>query len=43
MGARVLVVDDDPSIVRAVATNLRVRGYQALTAASGETALAVSA
>jgi two-component system KDP operon response regulator KdpE len=41
MGARVLVVDDDPSIVRAVVTNLRVRGYEALTAASGETALAV--
>src|SRR5215211_7335990 len=37
MGARVLVVDDDPSIVRAVVTNLRVRGYEALTAASGET------
>jgi two-component system, OmpR family, KDP operon response regulator KdpE len=41
MGARVLVVDDDPSIVRAVAANLRVRGYEPLTAASGETALAV--
>ena len=36
---RVLVVDDEPPIVRAVATNLRVRGYQVLTAASGEAAL----
>jgi two-component system KDP operon response regulator KdpE len=37
---RVLVVDDEPPIVRAVAANLRVRGYEALTAASGEAALA---
>jgi two-component system KDP operon response regulator KdpE len=37
---RVLVVDDEPPIVRAVAANLRVRGYQALTAATGEAALA---
>ena len=36
---RVLVVDDEPPIVRAVAANLRVRGYQVLTAASGEAAL----
>jgi two-component system KDP operon response regulator KdpE len=41
MGARVLVVDDEPSIVRVVAANLRARGYEALTATSGETALAV--
>jgi two-component system KDP operon response regulator KdpE len=41
MGARVLVVDDEPSIVRVVATNLRAHGYEALTAASGETALAM--
>jgi two-component system KDP operon response regulator KdpE len=33
---RVLVVDDEPAIVRAVAANLRVRGYEVLTAASGE-------
>jgi two-component system, OmpR family, KDP operon response regulator KdpE len=39
MGARVLVVDDDSSIVRVVAANLRVRGYEVLTAASGEAAL----
>ncbi len=36
---RVLVVDDEPPIVRAVAANLRVRGYEVLTAASGEAAL----
>jgi two-component system, OmpR family, KDP operon response regulator KdpE len=41
MGARVLVVDDDPSIVRVVAANLRARGYEALTATSGEAALMV--
>jgi two-component system KDP operon response regulator KdpE len=38
--SRVLVVDDEPPIVRAVAANLRVRGYEVLTAASGEAALA---
>jgi two-component system, OmpR family, KDP operon response regulator KdpE len=37
---RVLVVDDEPPIVRAVVANLRVRGYEVLTAASGEAALA---
>jgi two-component system, OmpR family, KDP operon response regulator KdpE len=37
---RVLVVDDEPPIVRAVAANLRIRGYEVLTAASGEAALA---
>ena len=36
---RVLVVDDEPPIVRAVAANLRVRGFEVLTAASGEAAL----
>jgi two-component system, OmpR family, KDP operon response regulator KdpE len=36
---RVLVVDDEPPIVRAVAANLRVRGYEVLTAASGDAAL----
>jgi two-component system KDP operon response regulator KdpE len=39
MGARVLVVDDEPPIVRVVAANLRARGYDVLTAASGEAAL----
>jgi two-component system, OmpR family, KDP operon response regulator KdpE len=36
---RVLVVDDEPPIVRAVAANLRVRGFEALTASTGEAAL----
>jgi two-component system, OmpR family, KDP operon response regulator KdpE len=39
MGDRVLVVDDEPSILRVVAANLRARGYEALTAASGTAAL----
>jgi two-component system KDP operon response regulator KdpE len=39
MGDRVLVVDDEPSILRVVAANLRARGYEALTAASGAAAL----
>jgi two-component system KDP operon response regulator KdpE len=41
MGDRVLVVDDEPSILHVVAANLRARGYEALTAASGMAALAV--
>jgi two-component system KDP operon response regulator KdpE len=41
MGDRVLVVDDEPSILRVVAANLRARGYEALTAATGEDALTV--
>jgi two-component system KDP operon response regulator KdpE len=41
MGDRVLVVDDEPSILRVVAANLRARGYEALTAASGTAALTV--
>ncbi|HEY6591339.1 MAG TPA: response regulator transcription factor [Actinomycetota bacterium] len=41
MGDRVLVVDDEPSILRVVAANLRARGYEALTAASGNAALTV--
>ena len=39
MAARVLVVDDEPPILRTVAANLRARGYQVLTASSGEAAL----
>jgi two-component system KDP operon response regulator KdpE len=41
MGDRVLVVDDEPSILRVVAANLRARGYEPLTAASGNAALTV--
>jgi two-component system KDP operon response regulator KdpE len=40
MTGRVLVIDDEPPIVRAVAANLRARGYQAQTASSGMAALA---
>jgi two-component system, OmpR family, KDP operon response regulator KdpE len=39
VSAKVLVVDDEPPIVRAVAANLRVRGYDVVTAASGDAAL----
>jgi two-component system, OmpR family, KDP operon response regulator KdpE len=38
---RVLVIDDDPQILRAVRTNLQVRGYEVTTAPNGETALEV--
>jgi two-component system KDP operon response regulator KdpE len=41
MGDRVLVVDDEPSILRVVTANLRARGYAPLTAASGKDALTV--
>lgn len=36
---RVLVVDDDPQIRRALKTSLRARGYEAQAAPNGETAL----
>jgi two-component system, OmpR family, KDP operon response regulator KdpE len=36
---RVLVVDDDPQILRAVRTSLQGHSYQVLTAGNGETAL----
>jgi two-component system KDP operon response regulator KdpE len=39
MGSRVLVVDDDPQILRAVRTSLQARGYEVRTAGNGETAL----
>ncbi len=42
-GLRVLVVDDDPQILRAVRTSLQARGYDVMTAGNGETALEVSA
>ena len=42
-GARVLVVDDDPQILRAVRTSLQARGYDVATAGNGETALEVFA
>ena len=39
---RVLVVDDDPAIVRALAINLRARRYEVVTAATGRQALDVA-
>jgi two-component system KDP operon response regulator KdpE len=36
---RILVVDDDPQILRAVRTSLQGRGYEVITAGNGETAL----
>ena len=41
--ARVLVVDDEPQILRALRINLRVRGYEVETAASGKQALETAA
>ena len=38
-GARILIVDDEPQIVRALGINLRALGYRVDTAASGEEAL----
>jgi two-component system KDP operon response regulator KdpE len=41
--ARVLVVDDEPPILRALGTNLRARGYSIELAATGEEALTLAA
>jgi two-component system KDP operon response regulator KdpE len=41
--ARILVVDDEPQILRALQTNLRGAGYEVTTAASVEQALAEAA
>ena len=40
---RVLVVDDEPQILRGLGTNLRARGYDVDTAADGESALEIAA
>jgi two-component system KDP operon response regulator KdpE len=40
---RVLVVDDEPQILRGLGTNLRARGYDVDTAADGEQALDLAA
>lgn len=40
--SRVLVVDDEPEIVRALAINLRARRYEVFTASTGTEALAVA-
>jgi two-component system KDP operon response regulator KdpE len=42
-GRRVLVVDDEPQILRALETTLRVEGYEVDTAATAEEALAKAA
>ncbi len=42
-GQRVLVVDDEPQILRALRTSLRAAGYDVVTADSGESALAAAA
>ncbi|MEY2426293.1 MAG: two-component system, OmpR family, operon response regulator KdpE [Actinomycetota bacterium] len=39
----VLVVDDEPQIVRALVTNLKVRGYDVVSAATGEEAVDLAA
>ena len=39
---RVLVVDDEPQILRALATNLRARGYEVDLAGTGEAALTLA-
>lgn len=40
---RILVVDDEPQILRALNTNLRARGYEVDLAPDGETALQLAA
>ena len=42
-GQRVLVVDDEPQILRALRTSLRGAGYEVETAATAEEALAAAA
>jgi DNA-binding response OmpR family regulator len=39
---RVLIVDDEPEIVRGIEDNLRFEGYQTLAATNGETGLALA-
>jgi DNA-binding response OmpR family regulator len=39
MAARILVVDDEPSIVKLVATTLSARGYEIITGYNGEEAV----
>ena len=36
---RVLVVDDEPALLRAMQVNLEARGYECLVATDGESAL----
>lgn len=39
----VLIVDDEPQILKTLSTNLRARGYDVLSASDGESALSVAA
>ena len=41
--SRILVVDDEPQLLRALATNLKARGYDVDLAATGEAALTLAA
>jgi two-component system KDP operon response regulator KdpE len=41
--SRILVVDDEPQLLRALGTNLRARGYEVELAATGEAALDIAA
>ncbi|WP_194820140.1 response regulator [Nocardia sp. XZ_19_385] len=43
LATKVLVVDDEPQIVRALRINLSVRGYEVLTAGTGAAALRIAA
>lgn len=43
MPARILVVEDDPSILRGLELNLQLEGFETLTATDGESALALAA
>jgi two-component system KDP operon response regulator KdpE len=43
MPQRILVVDDDTQLLKAITNALRARGYEVLTAGSGEIALSVAA
>jgi two-component system KDP operon response regulator KdpE len=43
MTTRVLVIDDEPQILRALKINLSVRGYEVITAATGAGALRAAA
>jgi two-component system, OmpR family, KDP operon response regulator KdpE len=43
MSTRILAVDDEPPILRALATNLRARGYDVDLATTGEAALELAA
>jgi two-component system KDP operon response regulator KdpE len=36
---RILIVDDDPAIIRLLSANLKARGYEAVTAINGEESL----